>query len=122
MEIGKAFRRIFHKKDTRKGTQSPSETDNTEMIIPTPDIAEENIEPISVLRIYAGNVDLKATFKTVAITKDMIVSELLEAALRRFRVPDANPEEYYISVLHMDSRTFFFLVFCLFIFHRGKES
>ena len=91
------------------------------MIIPTQDIADENIEPISVLRIYAGNVDLKATFKTVAINKDMIVSELLEAALRRFRVPDANPEEYYISVLHMDSRTFFILYFFYLFPQRKRE-
>ncbi|KAJ3115667.1 hypothetical protein HK098_006885, partial [Nowakowskiella sp. JEL0407] len=61
-------------------------------------------EPINVLRIYAGNVDLKATFKTVALTKSMTVDELLAAALRRFRVPESSIGEYYVGVLHMDSQ------------------
>jgi hypothetical protein len=62
-------------------------------------------EPISVLRIFAGNVDLKATFKTVAMTqKDMTGAELLSAALKRFRVENANPNEFFLSYLHMDSR------------------
>ncbi|KAI9193370.1 uncharacterized protein BJ171DRAFT_268071 [Polychytrium aggregatum] len=60
-------------------------------------------EPITVLRIYAGNVDLKATFKSVALTKDsMSVKQALEASLRRFRVP--NTGDYYLAVLHMDSQ------------------
>ncbi|KAI9103095.1 hypothetical protein DFS34DRAFT_607446 [Phlyctochytrium arcticum] len=63
-----------------------------------------NKEPINVLRVYAGNVDLKATFKTVALTKGMTATELLTAALRRFRIPGALPNEYYVSVLHMDSQ------------------
>ena len=74
-------------------------------------------EPINVLRIYAGNVDLKATFKTVAITKEMLVSDLLESCLRRFRVLNANADEYYLSILHMDSRKFF-----VFILFRGKKG
>ncbi|KAJ3113284.1 hypothetical protein HDU96_003588 [Phlyctochytrium bullatum] len=61
-------------------------------------------EPINVLRIYAGNVDLKATFKSVAITKEMNVGELLESALKRFRVPGATASEFYLSVLHLDSQ------------------
>ncbi|KAI8799935.1 hypothetical protein BJ742DRAFT_780911 [Cladochytrium replicatum] len=60
-------------------------------------------EPINVVRIFAGNVDLKATFKTVALTKSMTVGELLNASLRRFRVPETSINEYYVSVLHMDS-------------------
>ncbi|KAI8802721.1 hypothetical protein BJ742DRAFT_831840 [Cladochytrium replicatum] len=60
-------------------------------------------EPINVVRIFAGNVDLKATFKTVALTKSMTVGELLSASLRRFRVPETSINEYYVSVLHMDS-------------------
>lgn len=53
---------------------------------------------------FTGNVDLKATFKTVALKKDMLVTDLIQAALKKFRVPDAKPEEFYIGVLHMDSR------------------
>ncbi|KND04376.1 uncharacterized protein SPPG_08817 [Spizellomyces punctatus DAOM BR117] len=69
-----------------------------------PSNEELNKEPINVLRIYAGNVDLKATFKTVNLTKSLTASELLAVALRRFRVPGATPNEYYVSVLHMDSQ------------------
>ncbi|KAJ3316511.1 hypothetical protein HDU76_001742 [Blyttiomyces sp. JEL0837] len=61
-------------------------------------------EPINVLRIYAGNVDLKATFKSIAINKDMNFGDLLEAALKRFRVSGAAAGEYYLSVLHFDSQ------------------
>ncbi|KAJ3191735.1 hypothetical protein HK101_007448 [Irineochytrium annulatum] len=61
-------------------------------------------EPINVLRIYAGNVDLKATFKSVALTKDMTVTQLVEVVLKRFRVPGASPNEYYLSLLHLDSQ------------------
>ncbi|KAJ3220117.1 hypothetical protein HDU67_006873 [Dinochytrium kinnereticum] len=66
--------------------------------------AQKAPEPINVLRIYAGNVDLKATFKSVAISKDITVGELLESALKRFRVPGANASEFYLSVLHLDSQ------------------
>jgi hypothetical protein len=61
-------------------------------------------------------VDLKATFKTVAVTKQMIVSDLVASALKKFRIPKANVEEYYIGVLHMDSRIFILLIY------RGKEN
>ncbi|KAJ3396239.1 hypothetical protein HDU92_003697 [Lobulomyces angularis] len=61
-------------------------------------------EPINVLRIFAGNVDLKATFKTVAINKHMKISDLLEASVKKFRINNASPKEYYLSVLHMDSQ------------------
>jgi len=56
------------------------------------------------LRIFAGNVDLKATFKTVAISPGMVIGELLQQALMRFKVPNAVTSEYYISVIHGDSR------------------
>lgn len=64
-------------------------------------VTSEKKKAINVLRIYAGNVDLKATFKTVAITRTMTVDQLLEQCLKRFRVEGKN--EYYLSVLHFDS-------------------
>ncbi|KAJ3037945.1 hypothetical protein HK097_003335 [Rhizophlyctis rosea] len=63
-----------------------------------------NQEPINVLRIFAGNVDLKATFKTVALTHHMTARELLGSALKRFRVTGATPDDWYLTVLHMDSQ------------------
>ncbi|KAJ3037478.1 hypothetical protein HDV00_001653 [Rhizophlyctis rosea] len=65
---------------------------------------ETTQEPINVLRIFAGNVDLKATFKTVALTHQMTTAELLASALKRFRVPGASTEDWYLTVLHMDSQ------------------
>ncbi|RKP02491.1 hypothetical protein CXG81DRAFT_7542, partial [Caulochytrium protostelioides] len=59
--------------------------------------------PRNVLRVYAGNIDLKATFKSVEIRDDMTVGELLATAVKRFRVTNA-ANEYYLSVLHMDSQ------------------
>ncbi|KAL2916387.1 protein phosphatase regulator [Polyrhizophydium stewartii] len=59
---------------------------------------------INVLRIYTGNVDLEATFKSVSFTETMSASELVEGALKKFRVPGANPRDFHLSVLHMDSQ------------------
>ncbi|KAJ1343121.1 hypothetical protein BSLG_002147 [Batrachochytrium salamandrivorans] len=59
---------------------------------------------INVLRIFAGNVDLDATFKSVAFTESMVASVLIDGALKKFRVPDAKPSDYYLSVLYMDSQ------------------
>ncbi|KAI9333339.1 hypothetical protein DFJ73DRAFT_50524 [Zopfochytrium polystomum] len=63
---------------------------------------DPNRSTLNVLRIYAGNVDLKATFKTVSLTKTMTANELLEQTLRRFRA-SGSASEYYLSVIHMDS-------------------
>lgn len=62
---------------------------------------------------------MKATFKTVAVTEKMVVSDLVGSALKKFRIPKANVEEYYIGVLHMDSRMFWVVVNCS---GRGKEN
>ncbi|KAJ1553901.1 hypothetical protein HK405_006579, partial [Cladochytrium tenue] len=59
---------------------------------------------INVLRIYAGNVDLKATFKSMAVNGSMRFADLLEAAVKRFRIDGAVAGEYYLSVVHMDSQ------------------
>ncbi len=56
-----------------------------------------------MIRIFAGNVDLKATFKTVAIKDEMTVKDVLDAALKKFRVADNGLGEYYLSILHLDS-------------------
>ncbi|KAJ1567294.1 hypothetical protein HK405_006455 [Cladochytrium tenue] len=70
----------------------------------SPPLLEASTQPLNVLRIYAGNVDLKATFKTVSLTKSMTTLELLDQTLRRFRVPGSPVGEYYLSVIHMDSQ------------------
>lgn len=64
----------------------------------------DDTEPISVLRVYAGNTDLKATFKTVNFDRFMTARELLRVALQRFRVALSMESNYYLGVLHMDSQ------------------
>ncbi|KAJ3013446.1 UNVERIFIED_CONTAM: hypothetical protein HDU68_000699, partial [Siphonaria sp. JEL0065] len=63
-------------------------------------------ETIRVLRIYSGNVDLSAsaTFKTVVWSQETTVQDLLAATLKRFKVQNAAPGEYYLSILHFDSQ------------------
>jgi hypothetical protein len=68
----------------------------------TKPVDEENV--INVIRVYAGNVDLKATFKAVSFNRELTNGQLLETVLKRFRVPQDSFSEYYLSVLHMDSR------------------
>ncbi|KAJ1552856.1 hypothetical protein HK405_009776, partial [Cladochytrium tenue] len=57
-----------------------------------------------VLRIYAGNVDASATFKTVSLTRTMTVAQVLEEATRRFRLPRSPGTDYCLCIAHMDSR------------------
>ncbi|KAI8619224.1 hypothetical protein BC830DRAFT_810494 [Chytriomyces sp. MP71] len=61
-------------------------------------------DAIRVLRIYSGNVDLNATFKTVVWNEETTVETLLAATLKRFKVANASSGEYYLSVLHFDSQ------------------
>ncbi|KAJ3096386.1 hypothetical protein HDU97_005931 [Phlyctochytrium planicorne] len=100
------------KADNRQSIKSPTTAERqnsfpqaVEVAAPEePAQATPTKEPINVLRIFAGNVDLKATSKAVAVSKEMNFGELLEAALRKFRVPGAVANEYYLSVLHLDSQ------------------
>ncbi|TPX43448.1 hypothetical protein SeMB42_g04715 [Synchytrium endobioticum] len=91
----------------------PTDTPSKELLAATPyasKLAEEAASPITydndihVLRIYAGNANLKATFKTVAIKHGMLVRDVVEEALKKFRISSANPDEYYIGVLFGDSQ------------------
>ncbi|KAJ3388294.1 hypothetical protein HDU84_009879 [Entophlyctis sp. JEL0112] len=70
--------------------------------VPSP-AASATPATIRVLRIYSGNVDLNATFKTVTYTQETTVAQLLDSALKRFKVNGAKGE-YYLSLLHFDSQ------------------
>ncbi|KAI8836690.1 hypothetical protein BJ741DRAFT_181071 [Chytriomyces cf. hyalinus JEL632] len=58
---------------------------------------------INVLRVYAGNVDLQATFKTIELKPDTTTLDVLKSVLTRFKLQSHRAEDYYLSVLHMDS-------------------
>ncbi|KAI8589778.1 hypothetical protein BDZ88DRAFT_417309 [Geranomyces variabilis] len=98
--------KLLARSSSKKGAKDPALPNHNSLnrSSPLPSSEELTKEPINVLRIYAGNVDLKATFKTVALTPSLTALELLEVALKRFRVPNATPNEYYVSVLHMDAQ------------------
>ncbi|CAO3598694.1 unnamed protein product [Absidia cylindrospora] len=61
-------------------------------------------EHISVLRVFAGNINVKATFNSVLINENTTTEQLLVLALDRFRILDSqqqrrcNGVEYYITV------------------------
>lgn len=55
------------------------------------DAASESEEAINVLKIFSGNNDFKATYKTVAVTQTTTVHEVIQMALVRFRVVQAGP-------------------------------
>ncbi|KAJ3006425.1 UNVERIFIED_CONTAM: hypothetical protein HDU68_004069, partial [Siphonaria sp. JEL0065] len=79
---------------------------NTSPTSQVPDKSVAKAEPsksINVLRIYTGNVDLKATYKAVALMPDMNTAQLLDVALKRFRVEGESASNYFLSVLFMDS-------------------
>jgi hypothetical protein len=54
-----------------------------------------------VIRIYAGNVDLKANFKTIAYNRDSDFDELLKLAIKKFKCTEG---EFYLALVHFDSR------------------
>ncbi len=59
-------------------------------------------QELQILRIYSGNVDLQSTYKTICLSPQMSVADVIEAALKRFRI-EAPGADYYLSVLHLDS-------------------
>ncbi|KAJ3417437.1 hypothetical protein HDV05_003301 [Chytridiales sp. JEL 0842] len=89
-------------RDEQIKSRSPVTSPTSPEVHAEPSSGEENV--INVIRVYAGNVDLKATFKSIAFNKELTTLDLLKQALRRFRVPSESISEYYLSVLHMDSQ------------------
>ncbi|KAJ3350240.1 hypothetical protein HDU83_009810 [Entophlyctis luteolus] len=75
----------------------------TPIMTKLPDSQGADQPAITVLRIYTGNVDLKATYKAVALSTTMTTSDLLDVALKRFRVDNEPSNNYFLSVLFMDS-------------------
>ncbi|KAI9347019.1 hypothetical protein BDR26DRAFT_93100 [Obelidium mucronatum] len=94
--LGTGFLKKLWKKDSVNSPASPA-TDSK------PAQKAEPSKSINVLRIYTGNVDLKATYKAVALMPDMTTAQLLDVALKRFRVEGESASNYFLSVLFMDS-------------------
>jgi hypothetical protein len=61
---------------------------------PNVNMGPPSFDPITilVLKIFSGNYDFKATYKTVAVTKDTLVRDVLKMALIRFRVSGTTSE------------------------------
>ncbi|CAO3596235.1 unnamed protein product [Absidia cylindrospora] len=60
-------------------------------------------EHLSVLRVFPGNINVKATFNSVLVNENTTAEQLLNFALKRFRLLDSHERlcdgiEYYISV------------------------
>jgi hypothetical protein len=62
-------------------------------------------DAINVLRIYPGNFTTSTTFKTVSFLQDTLVKTLLVHSLKKFRVTDQNPDNYYVVVTPLDELT-----------------
>ncbi|KAI8614350.1 hypothetical protein BC830DRAFT_1082052 [Chytriomyces sp. MP71] len=80
--------------------KSPTSPSSPQKLAASP---SEPKKSINILRIYTGNVDLKATYKAVALTPEMTTATLLDVALKRFRVENESSNNYFLSVLFMDS-------------------
>ncbi|KAJ3291677.1 hypothetical protein HDU79_002135 [Rhizoclosmatium sp. JEL0117] len=99
---GGLFKKLFNNAPAAaKSPTSPTSPDAK--TAPAASKSEAPKQSINVLRIYTGNVDLKATYKAVALLPDMTTTQLLEVALKRFRVDNADASTYFLSVLFMDS-------------------
>jgi hypothetical protein len=70
----------------------------------TPPIQSEK-EYLSVLRVFAGNISVKATFNSVLVDDSTTAADLLSLALERFRLSQqqqGDGVEYYITVKVLD--------------------
>lgn len=58
---------------------------------------------LNVLRLFAGNVQSSATFKTVLLNNNTKTTDLIKQALQRFRLgPNEHPQDYYLTVKELD--------------------
>lgn len=68
------------------------------------DEKEKEEEQLSILRIFAGNINVNATFNSVLVNENTTADQLLSYALERFRLENqqSNGIEYYITVKVMN--------------------
>jgi len=57
-----------------------------------------------VIKVYAGNIELKTSFKSIKIEEDMTARDVLLIAMEKFRIPKNTVDEYYIGVIHFESQ------------------
>ncbi|KAJ3255972.1 hypothetical protein HK103_005779 [Boothiomyces macroporosus] len=62
---------------------------------------EQQNTPINILRVYAGNISLNATFKSVTFNESSTIEDLTRNTLKRFRVPNAVVQDYYLTIMHV---------------------
>ncbi|KAJ3320643.1 hypothetical protein HDV06_005161 [Boothiomyces sp. JEL0866] len=62
---------------------------------------EQQNTPINILRVYAGNISLNATFKSVTFNENSTIEDLTRNTLKRFRVPNAVVQDYYLTIMHV---------------------
>ncbi|RUO95797.1 hypothetical protein BC936DRAFT_143207, partial [Jimgerdemannia flammicorona] len=76
-----------------------------------PRSSEENKTQLTVLRVFAGNVNLGATFKTVMVNPSTTAAELVKQAMLRFHIQEIeggvmgesnSGVEYYVTVKGVD--------------------
>lgn len=62
--------------------------------------------PVNVLRVFASpNVKFNATFKSVSFEKNTLISGLIVNTIKKFRVHNVNPEDYYLTVTPIDVKS-----------------
>ena len=66
---------------------------------------DSNEEPEeNIIRVYAGNIELKTSYKSIKIEEGMTARDILLIAMERFRIPKDTIDEYYIGVIHFESQ------------------
>jgi len=58
----------------------------------------------TVIKVYAGNIELKTQYKNIKIEEDMTARDVLLIAMEKFRIPKSTVDEYYIGVIHFESQ------------------
>lgn len=85
----KGFKQLLSSRRIQKSDTSPTQPEK---------------EYLSVLRVFAGNISVKATFNSVLVDESTTAAELLSLALERFRLSRQQGDgvEYYITVKVLD--------------------
>ncbi|KAI8338970.1 hypothetical protein BC941DRAFT_421751 [Chlamydoabsidia padenii] len=96
---------------TRKSFRQLLSKPNRSAVLPAPfssskiETAPAETKCLSVLRVFAGNISVKANFYSVLVDESTTAAELLSLALERFRLSQqqqGDGVEYYITVKVLD--------------------
>ncbi|ORX45157.1 hypothetical protein BCR36DRAFT_333430 [Piromyces finnis] len=96
---------IDKEKDRRKSERLPSSKRVTLSEKHISVLNPSSSSSINIIKIFTGNFDVEQTpYKSVSVNSNTTVKEMIKSALYRFKLPRDTYHDYYMSVIHFDSK------------------